>query len=973
MKHSVAVKFIAIVLCAASLLGAIGGVAGVMVLTQGGLYTKTVEQIWEERLQSRSQNYARNLAMMYAGSAMGGCPEALMAENYDVSWFETAYPNFGYVIMDAEGTVLSSYQPLREDTASVYSVPVSGQYMHLVDVQSVEEFNRETMTQQAIYTDADGIPLEGIGITHVDFLDQYGNMVFEASCESGMYRAAWYQETESSGVSYDTPDDQLGHLFRNAAGQVVFAATLRIVGAEQPLSDMMVHQVSFRNPELNFSLYLENGQEPVGYLSGDADGFVFMSVPVTAAEETLPEETAAEETVPETTAAAETLPAETAAVVETTMPTQPEAEPVMTAPLETVPSMASAVPETAPAEAVMAPVETAPAETLPPETLPPETAPAETLPPETLPEETVPAETEPVLINGKTLDNYQINTYEYYDGGQQMRARYVYVPMPELTVEIYVDASYEDDAQAYVLLGLLRQYRDYLLPLIGGCLLLFAICAVYLCGAAGHRPKCEEIRAGGLNALPLDLYFLVASTGFGVCIAFAMEAPRFFLRESLLVGCAVTAGLAFLACLIFVAFCFALVAQMKTPNGFCWRRSLCGMAVVQLVRFTFWFENYMNTRGFPALGRGCVRLWQLMVKLTLWICRKTKAAWSRLAGWMGRGFRWMGRTVNRFASLLPLTWQWMAGGVVILLSAMLVPLGNPVLSLFGILVALVIVLYAAHCFGVLLESTRRMSKGDLKTKVEDKFLGGCFREFAGDLNDLAGVAVVAAQKQLKSERMKTELITNVSHDIKTPLTSIINYVDLLQKPHTEEEEQQYLEVLERQSLRLKKLIDDLMDMSKASTGNMTVEITQVNAVESVNQALGEFSDKLERAQLIPVFRHEGSSMDMMADGKLVWRVLSNLLGNAVKYAMPGTRLYVDLMQLEGKVILSLKNISREELNVDAEELMERFVRGDDSRNTEGSGLGLNIAKSLMELQKGELQLLVDGDLFKVTLIFPGAV
>ena len=271
---------------------------------------------------------------------------------------------------------------------------------------------------------------------------------------------------------------------------------------------------------------------------------------------------------------------------------------------------------------------------------------------------------------------------------------------------------------------------------------------------------------------------------------------------------------------------------------------------------------------------------------------------------------------------------------------------------------------------MLMENTRRMSRGDLNIKVDDKQMVGVFRDFAEDLNALAGVAVAAAQKQLKSERMKTELITNVSHDIKTPLTSIINYVDLLQRPHTQQEEAAYLEVLNRQSQRLKKLIEDLMEMSKANTGNMTVEITEVNAVESVNQALGEFADKLDRAQLIPVFRHTEEAVYMRADGRLAWRVLSNLLSNAVKYAMPGTRLYVDLLETEGKVILSLKNISREELNVEADELMERFVRGDDSRNTEGSGLGLNIAKSLMELQKGQLQLLVDGDLFKVTLIFP---
>ena len=227
----------------------------------------------------------------------------------------------------------------------------------------------------------------------------------------------------------------------------------------------------------------------------------------------------------------------------------------------------------------------------------------------------------------------------------------------------------------------------------------------------------------------------------------------------------------------------------------------------------------------------------------------------------------------------------------------------------------------------------------------------------------------AIAKAVKDERLRAELITNVSHDIKTPLTSIINYVDLLQKPHTPEEEKTYLEVLNRQSQRLKKLIEDLMEMSKASTGNLTADITRLDAVESVNQALGEFADKLEKAQLTPVFRHPEESVAMMADGRLAWRVLSNLLSNTVKYALPGTRVYIDVMALEGKVIISLKNISRDELNVDADELMERFVRGDSSRNTEGNGLGLSIAGSLMELMHGKMQLFVDGDLFKVVLEF----
>jgi signal transduction histidine kinase len=218
--------------------------------------------------------------------------------------------------------------------------------------------------------------------------------------------------------------------------------------------------------------------------------------------------------------------------------------------------------------------------------------------------------------------------------------------------------------------------------------------------------------------------------------------------------------------------------------------------------------------------------------------------------------------------------------------------------------------------------------------------------------------------------MKTELITNVSHDIKTPLTSIINFVDLLQKPHTPEERRQYLEVLSRQSNNMKRLIEDLMELSKANTGNMQVNIVPIDAAEAVNQALGEFDDKLTSAQLTPVFRQPEEPVTVLADGRLMWRVMSNLLSNTVKYAMPGTRLYVDLLRSEDQVLLSLKNVSRAELRGSAEELMERFVQGDASRSAEGSGLGLNIAQSLMEVQGGKLHLMLDGDLFKVTLVFP---
>lgn len=179
-------------------------------------------------------------------------------------------------------------------------------------------------------------------------------------------------------------------------------------------------------------------------------------------------------------------------------------------------------------------------------------------------------------------------------------------------------------------------------------------------------------------------------------------------------------------------------------------------------------------------------------------------------------------------------------------------------------------------------------------------------------------------------------------------------------------------MLSRQSQSLKKLIEDLMDLSKASTGNMTVNLTTIDAVEAAQQALGEYAHKLAQAQLTPVFRAPETPLPITADGRLIWRVLSNLLGNAVKYAAPNTRLYLEVCQQAKYVTISIRNISREELTVTAEELLERFVQGDASRNTEGSGLGLNIAKSLMEVQHGQLELTLDGDLFKVTLFFPKA-
>ena len=223
---------------------------------------------------------------------------------------------------------------------------------------------------------------------------------------------------------------------------------------------------------------------------------------------------------------------------------------------------------------------------------------------------------------------------------------------------------------------------------------------------------------------------------------------------------------------------------------------------------------------------------------------------------------------------------------------------------------------------------------------------------------------------MKSEHFKTELITNVSHDLKTPLTSIINYVDLLQKIEINNPQaKEYLDVLARQAAKLKKLTEDLIDASKASTGNIKMELSNIDMNEFVEQIAGEYADKLRSMELDPITTIPSDRLVIMADGRYLWRVFDNLFNNVCKYAQPHTRVFISLSGTRDKVRISLKNTSRELLNITADELMERFVRGDSSRSSEGSGLGLSIARSLTELQKGSMQLYVDGDLFKIELEF----
>jgi len=491
------------------------------------------------------------------------------------------------------------------------------------------------------------------------------------------------------------------------------------------------------------------------------------------------------------------------------------------------------------------------------------------------------------------------------------------------------------------------------IPAAIGSALILMICMVYLCCVSGKKTD-GEVVPRGLNRMPLDLYACVAGVG-GI---FACAGGVFCFQqfewgqsnvENILIWLGLFGGCAAILALIVTLFFMALCAQVRMGGGAWYKKSLLG-------RF----------------GKG---IWNLCKKILLWAWGKVKALWDwaceKLNLLKYLGILW--EILKKLWGMMDLTWQWViAYGALVVLTAISAKTFQYHDGLALILVAVpgfVLVAYTAFAFGKLRDAAKRMSEGDLDSKIStyEDYLYGHFAEFAEDLNTLSDTCTDAALAKLKSERMKTELITNVSHDIKTPLTSIINYVDLLKKAETEEQRQEYLEVLDRQSLRLKKLIEDLMEMSKASTGNVSVELAETDVVEAVNQALGEFSDRLENLGLNIIFRQKDQIITASCDGKLLWRVLSNLLVNVVKYSLPGTRVYIDVAEEDRKVSISLKNISREPLNIPAEELMERFVRGDESRTDQGNGLGLNIAKSLMEVQHGDLDLTVDGDLFKVTL------
>ncbi|SHO53741.1 sensor histidine kinase [Anaerocolumna xylanovorans] len=293
-----------------------------------------------------------------------------------------------------------------------------------------------------------------------------------------------------------------------------------------------------------------------------------------------------------------------------------------------------------------------------------------------------------------------------------------------------------------------------------------------------------------------------------------------------------------------------------------------------------------------------------------------------------------------------------------------------IVSILGYLILFYVTIKQVIDFKIISLETKKLADGDLNHKIPVENMHEPALSLALDINNISEGFSAAVDEKVKSERLKTELIANVSHDIKTPLTSIINYVDLLKKENLNNETAKgYLDVLSGKTWRLKTLIEDLVEASKASSGTLVLNLECLNLVELVRQSLGEFEDKFADHKIETVLTVSQEPLYIMADGRSTYRIIENIFSNVVKYALSGTRAYINIYAEGDMAVVSVKNISAAKLNISSEELMERFVRGDSSRNTEGSGLGLSISKSLAAVQEGTFDIELDGDLFKAVLKF----
>jgi len=521
------------------------------------------------------------------------------------------------------------------------------------------------------------------------------------------------------------------------------------------------------------------------------------------------------------------------------------------------------------------------------------------------------------IETGKTLyQNYETGPYSYTFS----TACHYYDEMLDRPVEaVEITAYLQEDLSAkdgfYYALSLADfciAARYVLIWVAVGTLLFSLLLIVFLLCAAGHRRGTEGIYLRGFDRLPLE----IVATAYFFLFMFTLSVwDSFIFGNDALTVFFIIAGIVW--SVLFIELLTTLAVRLKAK--------------------TFW-KNTLTWRLLKLLGRGARLLWHVLLRLPLF--------WKTAVGFL------LWSAFELFFLAL--------GGSEYLVSWLFT---RPIL--LALLVWLVLMMRRLQKAG------QQLSAGNTDFRVDTSYMPPDLKKHGENLNNLSEGLNRAVEERMRSERMKAELITNVSHDIKTPLTSIINYVDLLKVGGLDSPDAPgYLEILEQQSARLKKLTEDLIEASKASSGSMpwTPAPTDVNVL--LSQALGEHEEALRAAGIEPILRLAEENPVILADGRLLWRVFDNLITNIRKYAQPSTRAYFTSQVDGGRAVITFRNISAEPLAVSGEELTERFVRGDSSRHTEGSGLGLSIARSLTELQGGEFAVSIDGDLFKATVRFP---
>jgi len=530
----------------------------------------------------------------------------------------------------------------------------------------------------------------------------------------------------------------------------------------------------------------------------------------------------------------------------------------------------------------------------------------------------------------KNLDKVtRMNVDEY--GGM-----YVYVKPTNMNSVSYYVLSYHEPGYTYItdltagetdlfgqydiVFGTLYQMRYQVFAIFFACLAVFAVAFIFLCCAAGHKKGQTELVQTWFNRIPLEIYATVFVFAEMFFIMLADRASWEIASWGDAFWITIMAIMLLFAGLFLTAAGLEFITRIKLR--ILWKNTICYWVISKL------FGGVKQAAGF--------------------VSDHTSMVWKAI-------FLIGANTVLDFMIML-ITYEASAVGMCLFL------LKN--------LIMLLVVLSAVSQLRKLKEAGEHMAKGDLAYRVDTKGLLWDFKSHGENLNSVGEGLAIAVEERMKSERFKTELITNVSHDIKTPLTSIINYVDLMQKEEVNNEKiEEYLEVLERQSKRLKKLLEDLLEASKASAGTLQVGLETLEAGVFMVQTVGEFEEKTAAQELELIIKKPEEPVYINADGRHFWRVIDNLMNNICKYAQPNTRVYINLETTEEEVYITFRNTSKYPLNITSEELMERFVRGDESRHTEGSGLGLSIAQSLMELMHGKFDLIVDGDLFKVVLTF----